>query len=74
MGKKPHFESDLRPLGPNSGPDSSSVTRYHGHLSSCTISKKTNDSILKNVMTDGQTDRRTRVISLDAVQLGSSVQ
>ena len=58
IGKKPHFESNLRPLGPNSGPDSSSVTRYHGHLSSCTISKKTNDSILKKC-SDGRTDRQT---------------
>ena len=33
-----------------------SVTRYHGHLSLC-ISEKTNDPI-----SDGQTDRRMRVI------------
>ena len=40
-----------------------SVTRYHGQLSSCTISEKANDSVLRNVsdgrtagQTDGQTD------------------
>ena len=34
-----------------------SVTRYHGQLSSCTTTEKTNDRIL--IKTDGQTDRRT---------------
>ena len=40
------------------------VTRYHGQLSSCTISEKTNDSILRK-FSDGRTDGRTdrRVIS-----------
>ena len=33
----------------------SSVTRYHGQLSSCTISEKTNDPILRK-LSDGQTD------------------
>ena len=33
----------------------SSVTRYNGQLSSCTISEKTNDSTLR---TDGGTDER----------------
>ena len=36
-----------------------SVTRYYGHLSSCTISEKTNDPILRELKdgrTDGQTD------------------
>ena len=32
----------------------SSVTKYHGQLSSCTISEKTNDPILRKL--DGQTD------------------
>ena len=39
----------------------SSVTRYHGQLSSCTISEKTNDLILRKFSdgrTDGQTDRQ----------------
>ena len=39
-----------------------SVTRYHGQLSSWTISEKTNDRILRKICegrTDGQTDRRT---------------
>ena len=34
-----------------------SVTRYYGHLSSCTISEKTNDPILRK-LSDGRTDRR----------------
>ena len=70
-----------------------SVTRYHGQLSSCTISEKTNTPILRK-LSDGQTDgwvdgrvgwwtdrradkktnRQTRVISEDAVQLTSSIQ
>ena len=33
------------------------VTRYHGQLSSCTISEETNDPILRKV-SDGWTDRR----------------
>ena len=36
-----------------------SVTRYNGQLSSCTISEKTNDSILRKLSdgwTEGQTD------------------
>ena len=36
----------------------SSVTRYHGQLSSYTISEKTNDPILRE-LSDGQTDRQT---------------
>ena len=39
-----------------------SVTRYHGQLSQCTISEKTNAPILKKPshgQTDRQTDRRT---------------
>ena len=59
-----------------------SVTRYH-QLSSCTISEKANDPILRKVSdgrtsgwTNEQTDRRrTEVVSLDdAVRLTSSVQ
>ena len=34
------------------------VTRYHGQLSSCTISGKTNDSILRK-FTGGRRDGRT---------------
>ena len=48
----------------------SSVTRYHGQLSSCKISEKINDAIFRKLsdgQTDGQadrpTDRWTRVIS-----------
>ena len=43
----------------------SSVTRYHGQLSPCTISEK-NDPILRKLSdgwTDGQTDKPSRVIS-----------
>ena len=36
----------------------SSVTRYHGQLSSCTISKKTEDPILTK-LSDRRTDRQT---------------
>ena len=84
MNKKTHFWPDLGPLGPNSGPNfffknlTLSVTRYHGHLSSCTTSEKTNYSFLRKLSgwrmdkwmdrrtdgkTSGLTDRLTRVIS-----------
>ena len=39
-----------------------SVTRYNDQLSPCTTSEKTNDPILRK-LSDGQIDRRTRVIS-----------
>ena len=39
-----------------------SVTRYHGQLSSSTISENANDPILKK-LSDGWTDRQTRRIS-----------
>ena len=52
------------PLGPNSGHQfffeknlAPSVTIYYGQLSSCTISEKTNDPILRN-LSDRQTNRR----------------
>ena len=76
-GQKPHFGPDLGPLGPNSGRQisffknlASSVTRYHGQLSSSKISERTNDSMLRKI-SDGRTDRqadkltnrRTRLIS-----------
>ena len=35
-----------------------SVTRFHGQLSSCTISEKINDLILRKFI-DGRTERRT---------------
>ena len=35
-----------------------SLTRYHGQLSSCTISEKTDDPILRK-FSDGRSDRRT---------------
>ena len=38
----------------------SSVTRYYGQLSSCTISEKTNDTILRK-FNDGQTDGQADV-------------
>ena len=59
----------------------SPVTRCHGQLSSCTISKKSNDPIFRKLSdggTDGQTDQQThrliRVISLDAARLTFSVK
>ena len=67
-GKKPlSFGSDFGTFGPNSGRQfffffkknlAPSVTRYHGLLSSCTISEKTNDAILRK-LSDGRTDRPT---------------
>ena len=62
--RKPNFGPDLGSLGLNSGRQlsffkylSSSVTRYHGQLSSCTISEKANDTILRKLSdreTEGQ--------------------
>ena len=64
--KKPHFGLGLGQLGTNLGCQLffikhfvASVTRYHGELSSCKISEKTNDLILRKFSegrTDGQTD------------------
>ena len=61
-GEKPHFGSNLGPSGPNSGHILffffffqnlvSLITRYHGQLSSCTISGKINDPILRK-LSDG---------------------
>ena len=60
-GKKPSFGSDF---GPNSDRRfffkknlASSPTRYHGQLSSCTVSEKSNDSFLRK-LSDGRTDGR----------------
>ena len=74
-GEKPHFGPDLGPLGlffffKNLAP---SVTGYHGQLSSCTISEKNNDPVLRK-FSDGRTERRTRVISQDAARRTPSVQ
>ena len=69
MLKETHFKPNLGTLGPNSGRQfffknmSSSVTRYNGQLSSCTISEKPNDPILEDLVADGWADRRTRVVS-----------
>ena len=55
----------------------SSVTRYHDRLSSCKISEKTNDPVFRKLSDrpkDGLTDRLTRVVSQDAVQLTPRVQ
>ena len=62
-GKKQSFEHDFSPFDPNSDPQfffhnlTSSVTRYHGQLSSCTISEKTNGPILRK-LSDGRKDGR----------------
>ena len=65
---KPHFGFELGQLGLNSCHQTffknlaSSFTRYPGQLSSCTISEKINDPILRKFsdrQTDGQTNRTT---------------
>ena len=62
-----HFGSDLGPWGSKLGCHSfsknlaTSVTRYHGQLSWCTISEKTNDPILRKFShrrANRQIDRR----------------
>ena len=66
-GKKPSFGTSWGPFDPNSGSQiyiyffknlAPSATRYHGHLSSCTISEKSNDPILRKLR-EGRTDRPT---------------
>ena len=60
--QKPHFGPDLRSFSPNLGCQkiflknlASSVTRFYGQLSPCTISEKTNDPILRK-LSDRWTD------------------
>ena len=70
--EKHHFGPNLGPLGPNLDCQfffrnlALSVTRYHVQVSSCKISEKANDPILRN-FSDGQmvrrTDRQAGVIS-----------
>ena len=76
-GEKSNFGPDLGTLDPNLGRQNlffknlaPSVTRYYGQLSSCTITEKTNDPILRKISDgltdigmDRRTDRQTRVIS-----------
>ena len=63
-GKKPHFGPDLGPLIPTLACQfpftdlSLSVNKYHGQLSSCSISEKTNDPILRK-RSDGRMDVET---------------
>ena len=66
--RKTSFWTWFRPVRPKFGlrniffkNRASSITRYHGQLSSCTISEKINYSILKKVSVDTQTDRITDV-------------
>ena len=57
-GKKLSFGPGFGPLGPNSGCFFlffKKVTRYHGQLSSCIISEKTDDPILRKIC-DKHTD------------------
>ena len=65
---KTSFWAWFRPIGPTFGPPiffffknlTSSVTRYHGQLSSCKILEKTNDPILRKIReerTNGRTYR-----------------
>ena len=63
--KKPSFRPGFGPFGPNSGCHfffvknlAPSVTRCHGQLSSCTISEKTSDPILRK-LSDRQRDQQT---------------
>ena len=66
-GEKPHFLGpNLGPLGPDLGCQvfflkilASSVTRYHGQLSSYTTSRKKMIQSWKNLVMDGQTDGQT---------------
>ena len=70
-GEKPHFGPNLGMLGPNLGWQfffssknlAASVTRYHGQLSSHTISGKIMIQSCENLVIDRQMDRWTRVIS-----------
>ena len=63
-GKKPSFGSTLGLVGLNSSHKfffknlALSVARYHSQLSSCTISGKTNDPILRKP-SDGRTNGQT---------------
>ena len=60
------WENDKKPsFGPSFGPQNfffknlaSSVTRFYGQLSSCTILEKTNNPILRK-LSDRRTDRQT---------------
>ena len=69
--EKPHFGTDLGWLGGSQKSFfffffknlASSVARYHGQLSSSTISEKTNNPVLSDGQMDRQIDRQTRVIS-----------
>ena len=61
-GEKTSFWPDFDPCARNLGRQNlffknlgSPVTRYHGKLSSCAISEKTNDPILRKLR-DGRTD------------------
>ena len=62
-GKKPSFEPDFGPYGPNSGCQffffffKTLAPLTHGQLSSCTISEKMIQS-WENLVTDGETDRQ----------------
>ena len=65
---KTSFWASFRLAGPKFGPPivsfknlALSVTRCHGQLSSCTISEKADDPILKK-FSDGRTNRRTDIV------------
>ena len=80
-GKKPIFGPNWGPFGLKFWPPNffvknlaPSVITYYDQLSSCTISEKLMIQSWENLVKDGRTDRRTRVISSDAVRLTSSVQ
>ena len=68
--EKLNFGPDFDSLGPNMLPP----PKYHGQLSSCTMSEKANDPILKR-LSDGQTDEKTdESIFIGRFRLMSSVQ
>ena len=68
--EKLNFGPDFDSLGPNMPP----LPKYHGQLSSCTMSEKANDPILKR-LSDGQTDEKTdESIFIGRFRLMSSVQ
>ena len=68
-GKKPSLRPDFVQISPNSGRHffffffffknlASSIIGYHGQLSSCKITEKANDPILRK-LSDGRTDGQT---------------
>ena len=83
--KKPSFEPDFGPFGPNLGhqlffsknwlcQSLDIMVSYHHVQYQKKLMIQSWENIVTDGQTDGQTDRRTRMISQDAVRLTSSVQ